>query len=94
MYNFWTLNGLANIFHLCDGNTNIALLNQNYKFYLHLRSEKIDVSYQRIIALIHMAGSSQPQHFFAAECIFTDFEAMITDTVSTRTSAGLMAISI
>ena len=42
----------------------------------------------------HMAGSSQPQHFFAAECIFTDFEAMITDTVSTRTSAGLMAISI
>ena len=41
-----------------------------------------------------MAGSSQPQHFFAAECIFTDFEAMITDTVSTRTSAGLMAISI
>ena len=41
-----------------------------------------------------MAGSSQPQHFFAAECLFTDFEAMITDTVSTLTSAGLMAISI
>ena len=30
---------------------------------------------------LHMAGSSQPQHFFAAECLFTDFEAMITDTV-------------
>ena len=43
---------------------------------------------------MYMAGSSQPQHFFAAECLFTDFEAMITDTVSTLTSAGLMAISI
>ena len=30
---------------------------------------------------MHMAGSSQPQHFFAAECLFTDFEAMITDTM-------------
>ena len=25
----------------------------------------------------HMAGSSQPQHFFTAGCLFTDFAAVI-----------------
>ena len=28
-----------------------------------------------------MAGSYQPQHFFAAKCVFTDFGAMITATI-------------
>ena len=26
-----------------------------------------------ILTYLHMAGSSQPQHFFAAGCIFADF---------------------
>ena len=29
----------------------------------------------------YMAGFYQPQHFFAAKCVFTDFEAMITATI-------------
>ena len=28
-----------------------------------------------------MAGFHQPQHFFAAKCVFADFEAMITATI-------------
>ena len=28
----------------------------------------------------HMAGSSQPQHFLAAGCVFADFKDMIMDT--------------
>ena len=41
-----------------------------------------------------MAGSSQPQHFFAAGCIFGDFGAMIMGTKLRGTSDGLMVISI
>ena len=30
---------------------------------------------------VHMAGFYQPQHFFAARCVFTDFEALISATI-------------
>ena len=41
-----------------------------------------------------MAGFHQPQHFFAAKCVFTDFEAMITDTIWTVVWKVSMGLSI
>ena len=35
----------------------------------------------QFITALHMAGFYQPQHFFAAKCVFDDFEAMITATI-------------
>ena len=47
-----------------------------------------------IFGLCHMAGFYQPQHFFAARCVFTDFEVMITATIWLLVSKVSMVFSI
>ena len=39
-----------------------------FSSYEHLSSYVVHMD-----ILVHMAGSSQPQHFFAAGCLFADF---------------------
>ena len=41
----------------------------------------LKVSNWEAFSALYMAGFSQPQHFFAAGCIFGDFGAMIMGTI-------------